>query len=259
MGTSVFHHLWFLWFLCWLVSGFAVYAVVADRLGWRGAPSWLVVSPVRLLWLIPLTTAAQWHMAQTFGAFGPDTSSGLLPMPAVLAYYAIFFGFGALYYDARDDDGRLGRWWWLSLPAALLVALPLGLAFSMGEVAALGKIATPGPRRAIGSVLQVTYAWLMTFGLMGLCRAAFSVERAWLRYVSDSSYWLYIAHLPLIIWAQMIVRDWPAPASVKFALVCGAVSGVLLVSYHTVVRYTRLGTLLNGPRTRPTRASRSSA
>jgi peptidoglycan/LPS O-acetylase OafA/YrhL len=198
-------------------------------------------------------------MAQTFGAFGPDTSSGLLPMPAVLAYYAIFFGFGALYYDARDDDGRLGRWWWLSLPAALLVALPLGLAFAMGEVEALGKIATPGPRRAIGSALQVTYAWLMTFGLMGLCRAAFSEERAWLRYVSDSSYWLYIAHLPLIIWGQMIVRDWPAPAFVKFTLVCGIVSGVLLLSYHTVVRYTPLGTLLNGPRTRPRRASRSSA
>jgi len=250
MATPVFHHLWFLWFLCWLVPGFAVCAAVADRLGWQGAPAWLVVSPARFLWLIPLTLVPQWFMGQAPGNFGPDTSAGLLPMPRVLLYYAVFYGFGALHYDADDSEGRVGRWWWLALPVAFVLALPLGLAFSMGAVDSVD----PQARRAISAVAQVGYAWLMTFGLMGLFRAVLSRERRWVRYVSDSSYWLYIAHLPLIICAQMVVRDWQTPAIVKFLFVCVAVTGVLLLVYHTVVRYTWLGKLLNGPRQRPGKA-----
>ena len=106
-----FHHLWFLWFLCWLVLGFALWAAVVDRWDLNGPPNWLIVSPVRFLWLILLTMIPQWFMGRIMPVFGPDTSSGLVPIPHVLAYYAIFFGFGVLYYDADDDGGRTGRWW----------------------------------------------------------------------------------------------------------------------------------------------------
>lgn len=78
-----------------------------------------------------------------------------------------------------------------------------------------------------------------------------------MRYVSDSSYWLYVAHVPLIIAAQAVVRSWPLPATAKFLLVCTVVSGFLLFTYQVMVRYTWLGTLLNGPRTRPERASKT--
>ena len=54
-AVPLFHHLWFLWFLCWLVLVFALYARLADWLQWQGPPKWLVLSPVRFLYLIPLT------------------------------------------------------------------------------------------------------------------------------------------------------------------------------------------------------------
>lgn len=55
--------------------------------------------------------------------FGPATSIGLLPIPAVFLYYAIFFAYGAMYYDAADKDVRVGRvyWWKLILALGLLV------------------------------------------------------------------------------------------------------------------------------------------
>ena len=49
--------------------------------------------------------------------------------------------------------------------------------------------------------LQVVFAWGMTFGLIGLCRSLLKRENRVVRYISDSSYWLYIAHLPLVLLA----------------------------------------------------------
>jgi peptidoglycan/LPS O-acetylase OafA/YrhL len=250
MFTPVFHHLWFLWFLCWLIAGFAVYALFADLVGFRGLPDLLVVSPLRYLWLVPVTWLPQlvMHSVGESPGFGPDTSVGWLPFPHLLFYYAIFFFFGVLYYDSEDGGGQLGRRWWLTLPFALLIVFPLGLEFSM-----VGSWSHElgGLRHLLGALLEVVYTWLMVFGLMGMFRRLCSRERPAMRYVSDSSYWLYLAHLPLIFLGQWFVRDWPLPALIKFPLVCAVVTGLLLLTYRYGVRYTWLGTFLNGPRKRP--------
>ncbi len=245
-----FHHLWFLWFLCWLVAAFLFYAKAAEYFQWK-LPAWLVVSPLRYCWLIPLTILPQSMMGFIYPNFGPDTSVGLIPMPSILLYYAIFFFFGAVYYDGDDVDGRVGRWWFLSLPFALLILFPLGYELSMGGWGFADKWLDLGWHRPIAIVVQVAYAWLMTFGLMGLFRRLLSTESKTMRYVSDSSYWLYLAHLPLIIVLQAIVRTWQIPVAVKFVLVCSVTTALLLASYQLMVRYTLIGTLLNGPRKRP--------
>ena len=77
-----------------------------------------------------------------------------------------------------------------------------------------------------------------------------------MRYISDSSYWLYLVHLPLIIVLHAMIRTWELPAFVKLILVCSITSGLLLVNYQLCVRYTPIGTLLNGPRRRPEPATR---
>ncbi len=238
--TPIVHHMWFLWFLCWFVAMFAVFAVVADLIGWKGLPAVLVVSPLRFLWLLPLTLVPQLFMGIDAPTFGPDTSIGLLPHPHLLLYYGLFFAFGSLYYDSDDQDGRLGRWWWLSLPLGLLVAYPIGVD-SLDD-------------RLRTSIAQVVYAWAMSFGMMGLFRRVLPTGNTRIRYISDSSYWLYLAHLPLTFLAQAIVRTWPIPSGIKFVLICAGVTGVLLISYEHLVRYTFVGRLLNGPRTRPVRS-----
>jgi peptidoglycan/LPS O-acetylase OafA/YrhL len=245
--TPVFHHLWFLWFLCWLVVGFAIYAAIANWLNWKGPSDWLFLSPARYLWLIPITMIPQWFMYLPI--FGPDTSTGLIPIPQVLLFYAIFFGFGALYYDANDETGRVGRWYWLTLPLAIFLIFPMGLYF-LYDVSGTHDSFDQPTRLIIANILQVAYAWLMTFGCIGLFRKLMSRESKTMRYLSDASYWLYVTHLPLIIAAQMFVRNWQMPAIAKLILICVIVTGFLLLVYQTLVRYTWLGTFLNGPRKR---------
>jgi peptidoglycan/LPS O-acetylase OafA/YrhL len=255
MQMPLFNHLWFLWFLWWLVLGYAAVSALGSRLGSLRLPAWLVLSPARYLWLVPLTMIPQWFMAEGGDSpiFGPDTSTGLLPIPHVLAYYAVFFGFGVLYFDADDRSGRVGERWWFPLAIGLFVILPLGIALVEGWAGIAGHGLAPLPRRVLLVFLQASYPWLMTFGLMGLVRRVCPVESPTMRYLSDSAYWLYLAHLPLIIAAQLAVRDWPVPAFAKFLLIVTVVTCFLLWTYQVMVRYTWLGRFLNGPRVRPER------
>lgn len=223
-----FHHLWFLWILLWLCAVFLVLA----RLGVRFANPWL-------WWLfVPLALAPQLLMHEQI--VGPDTSDGLVPSPLVLGYYACFFFFGAFFYRRRFV---MRRWWALALLPALGLTFPaaLVLLFPAEESAWL---------LPVSGAFQAAYAWLMCLGLIGLFRLIASRERFWVRYVSDSSYWLYLWHLPLIVFAQRLVLTWPVNAHLKFVLICVAVTAVLLATYEVGVRYTIIGTMLNGKRIR---------
>lgn len=57
---------------------------------------------------------------------------------------------------------------------------------------------------------------------------------------------------PLVMVAQLLVRQWPLPAEVKFLLILALVTPLLLASYRWCVRSTVIGSLLNGPRPFPT-------
>jgi hypothetical protein len=227
-----FGHLWFLWFLCWLVVLFLLFAPLYSFLPLavaRGVllPGWC------LLWLVPLTLVPQLFQGVLGSGLGPDTSTGVLPWPHVLAYYAVFFFGGALYFDTHNHGGRVGRWWWLWLPMAAIF-FPLARIFLGDPI--------------LSGVFQVLFAWSAIFGLLGLFRVLVPRESFMIRYVSDSAYWLYLAHLPLVVWLQHVIRDWNYPAEAKCAGITIVSTLALLLSYALLVRPTYLGTILNGPR-----------
>jgi len=232
-----FDHLWFLWFLCWLVGFFSLFMFVVRRLSLPTVPRWLVLSPLCWLWLIPLTMIPQLFMGIFGPRFGPATCTGLLPEPHILLYYAVFFGFGAIYYDADDTEARLGRWYWLLLPVATFVLLPHGME-------------TMTDRPVYSGFIQVIFAWAMCFGLIGLLNRFLKHENQTIRYLSDSAYWLYIAHHPLVAVLHTWLRPWDLPAVAKWLILLAMLITVLLISYQTLVRYTWIGRLLNGPRVR---------
>ena len=137
-----------------------------------------------------------------------------------------------------------------SLGSLALLLLPIALALALHMPWGRELVGDEGTRRLLANLGQVLYVWLMVFGLMGLAETSLHRERPWVRYVSDSSYWLYLVHLPLIIVGQAMLRDAGTPAIVKLALLIAVTTMILLVSYQLLVRYTWIGRLLNGPRTR---------
>ncbi|MFM8290292.1 MAG: acyltransferase family protein [Planctomycetia bacterium] len=221
--TNIFHHLWFLWSLCWLIVAFALLAATG-----------LLPTGRRRWWLVAISCVPQLVMGMSMTAgYGPDTSFGILPQPHVLAFYACFYFFGVATFAAEGLDTRLGRHWKLLLPTALAL-------FVAG-------IATMHDRPLAG-VLQPAFAWAMSLGLIGLFARFCSRPSPLVSWLADASYWMYLVHPPLVMVAQMVVRSWAMPADVKFLVVMSLVTPLLLVSYRYAVRHTAIGSLLNGPR-----------
>ena len=246
-SVPIFLHLWFLWYLWWFTIAFGIIVLIAGRCNWQ-LPNLrvAVLSPARFVWLIPLTLAPLWFAHE----YGGDTSVGLIPKLHVLLYYFVFFAFGALYFESNDVSARLGKHWRFMLPTALLICFPVSFDLATGHLGLFHPLVGDGFERIISLVLQVVYIWLMVLGCMGLARVVLTKESRLIRYLSDSAYWLYLAHVPLVIFAQSFIAEWDQPLALKVTLILVAIPSFLLLTYEYLVRYTFLGTLLNGPRTR---------
>lgn len=255
MTVPIWHHLWFLWILWWLCLAWLAGGAVAKAFGlslpdhkWgRGWRIWL--------WILPLTILPDLAM-RGWGAvpgFGPDTSVGLIPMPHVMAYYGVFFLVGGLTFLWTKGAAVARPWKAQLLTATLLFPFALSFGLRLEWVQGFAQI------HLVATLLEVGFAWLMVFGCIGLFQAWFTEEKRWARYLSDSSYWLYLAHLPLVIGLQGLFIGISIGAAAKSVLVMGISFVLLMISYEWGVRYTVIGRLLNGPRTRKAAPSNEAA
>ncbi len=231
-----FVHLWFHYYLLWLVALFVVLASITQRLNWHPLPSWMFRFPLLFCWVLPPTIAVQLLMVQSFG---PDTASGIMPWPPTLLYYTLYFFFGALYQSRTQPETQLGSQSWLCLLLALAI-LPIGIYTSEMRHENFWLY------QAISCSVAALYAWLMIEGLFGLFRAACSRENKRVRYLSDAAYWIYLIHLPIVQLLQIWVSDWQMLGALKVVLIMGITTAISLATYEFLVRYSWIGAILHG-------------
>lgn len=241
--------LWFLWYLL-IVDGIAVALyLLAPRVLRSGgrAIRWAVGHPaIGLLLLAIPTAAAMWPAATWMTA---PTRETYVPEPQVLAYYALFFGLGATLYTHRDVVEAANRNAWKWLACALVAAVPAGILFSFHNTA-LGEQAHV---HGAGLLVHAVATWSSLIALVGLADRYLNRPRPAFRYVADSSYWVYLSHLPMMVLITGLVGASTFGIAPKFAVVTVASLAFSFATYPLFVRYTIIGRTLNGPRTRPDR------
>ena len=243
-------HLWFLHFLVILYFGAAAVALAARRFVPAAARARFergvgaaFRSPARLPVLAAVTCCSLLFMRS--GTF--DTDASLIPAFRVIGGYAVFYAFGWLLFRHADLLGGFRDRAWLYCAAAAALA-PVHVAAATRTMAALP--AYDRVAHATSAVSAALMAWLLIFGLTGLFLRYFNRESERARYLADASYWMYLVHFPLTIWFAVLMRPLPLHGAVKFAVLLAAVSAASLASYELAVRYTWVGTLLNGKRLR---------
>jgi glucan biosynthesis protein C len=253
-GAFPMTHLWFLYYLLilYVLVTLARRVVVGiDRTGalrrlvdrivrgvvQRGGVAVLLAVPVSM----SLYARSDWVM--WFGIPTPDRS--VIPEVTSLVAYGTAVAFGWLVHRQSD----LLQVWQRQWQGHLGVALPATVAcLAIAGTTPVLSPATPGIETFAYAVCYGLAVWCWVLGIVGVAGRFLSHESAVRRYVADSSYWTYLVHLPIVAAFQVLIGHLPWHWSVKLPLILVGSFAVLFASYHTLVRFTFVGVILNGRR-----------
>lgn len=161
-----------------------------------------------------------------------------------LAYYGSFFVLGYLLRDFpslfRTAARHAGGY---ALLAAVL--FPLALYASHLDFAAGGKNA--GLHLAAVSANGLC-TWALVYVFIGSTQRYFDRENPWVLYASQSSYWVFLVHMPLVCLAAWWLVPYDLPALLKFSLVVAFTATLCFASYHYLVQRSWMSVFLNGRR-----------
>lgn len=246
-------HLWFLWVLLIFYAAVLILrappALLDRNGGWARVTDRLtgaLIGPwTPLLLALPLAFAF-WSDPDWIAFFAvPTPDEGLVPNPSALVGFGTAFGLGFLLDRRRDLLARIAGW----SPAFLLLAVGSGTAgYMMAGGPNLTPMAEPTVEKAVTAIIIAIAIHASALAAMGLCLKFLSAPGSVRRYLSDSSYWVYVVHLPLVMLAQVWVQDWSIAWWIKLGAVSLGVLAICLVTYELLVRHSFLGGWLNGRR-----------
>jgi peptidoglycan/LPS O-acetylase OafA/YrhL len=241
-GTPGLGHLWFLYYLCffYLLIPLCRFLVRFTARFEERFKRWLV-SPFLLLVFALYTAATLWpfHGGQLHEGF-----VYLKPHLPSLVYYGSFFVFGYIFHHYRDFLHGVAR----NVPfwaALVLILFPFSLYASNLDNGARGASFA----LHVGAVLaNGLCTWALIYLFMGSALRFFDRESPWILYVSQSSYWVFLVHLPLVNFAGWWLVQFDLPAVFKFLLVCGFTAVIAFLTFHYWVQKTWISVFLHGRR-----------
>ncbi|HEV7354053.1 MAG TPA: acyltransferase family protein [Brevundimonas sp.] len=246
-------HLWFLYVLSLFCVALLVLRAPFAALDRQGAWGGIVdrVTGALIGWHTPVVLAAPlaiafWLDPQWVVFFAvPTPDAGLIPNAAALTGFGLAFGLGVLLDRRRDLLDRIARAW----PVYLLAAVASGVwGYALAGGPMLTPMAEPTVAKALAAAVMAVAVYASAFAVMALCLHFLSGHSPMRRYLADSSYWVYILHLPLVMLAQVQVQDWAAPWWLKLGGVTLGVLAVCLLTYELLIRHSFMGRWLNGRR-----------
>jgi peptidoglycan/LPS O-acetylase OafA/YrhL len=250
-----FHAPGHLWFLEYLLIFYAAGVIGCRNSGrllssarWEGLDR-AFARLMRSFWkpfLLVIPTAAILSFSP-YWAGVEKSGASLVPTLPGLFYYGLFYVAGWWVHRQpemmRGWTRHMGSYFGLAVVAFLLAgALMLVQAVPGADPPALVKLA--------GDSASALYTWLMLFALIGLFMRFVDISHPSIRYVADASYWIYLIHLPVVMYLQVLLQPYAWDALLKFAVVNGVALLGLFASYHWFVRHTFIGAVLNGERQR---------
>jgi ABC-type multidrug transport system ATPase subunit/peptidoglycan/LPS O-acetylase OafA/YrhL len=265
-GAFPLTHLWFLYLLLQFYLASLLLTAVMGRVDpvgrLHGLPGriteQLAQRPLAmLLFALPVTVALMGLPSWYYWGGVPTPDQNLLTPPVAWLAFGTAFAAGAWLQRSETGLAALGRYWAPYLLVGALAMAWMLLSLRSVQAAPAGFPARPWQlldgvvlTKSGFALMHGLAAWGLSLGITGAAVRYLSNYSPTRRYLADASYWIYLAHLPLVAALQVWVGYWPLHWSLKFTLVLGASLALLLASYHWLVRPSLLGQLLNGRRHR---------
>jgi glucan biosynthesis protein C len=175
-------------------------------------------------------------------------SGSFIPNINEIIHSGMFFLYGWTVYRLREQLLNLhARQCWNYAAAGLVAFIGACVLFQTFLV-------SPASVPHIQMVIAYVYgsaSWLWSIALIGLFIRYVPAQNSTLRYISDSSYWVFLVHMLGTIGFGVLLYNAPLGALSKMAINILATTAACLLTYHLFVRNTWIGVLLNGKRRSP--------
>lgn len=239
-------HMWFVYYLLWFCLVTALLGYVGRHLsdGFKESMSafWKILASE---WWGFIVLAVPLAMVGVSFKWGVVTASGsFIPQFNEFVHNGLFFVVGLYVYRHRQAvfDIYAKNCWRYAVAGLFFFILYLVLAslFHQAEAAL--------PTRFGLAFAYSCAGWLWSFALIGIFIRYLSNQNRFLRYVSESSYWVYLVHMLGTLGFGVMLYNMPFGALTKMGINILATTLACLATYHVLVRYTPISTLLNGYR-----------
>jgi ABC-type multidrug transport system ATPase subunit/peptidoglycan/LPS O-acetylase OafA/YrhL len=256
LGFFPFLHLWFLYALLLLyptvlvlrralllIDRAGALQAAVDRVGQvlLGSPLAVPLAPIVLGAPLALTLFLKRDWVYWGGIPGQDVT--YIPQVAVMVGYGTAMIVGWLLHRRTALLQSFEKRW----PAHLTLAVLATAYCSMVVGTKFVIIPTPmNAARAFFAAAYVVALWSWIFAVTGVALRFLADESPVRRYLADSSYWIYLVHLPVVAALDVVVRPWHVHWVFKYGFVMVTAFALLFASYHFLVRPTFIGEFLNG-------------
>ena len=236
-------HLWFLYYLMIFYLFIPVcerFLVIAEQRGWQVKIQRLLSSPWTIL-LFGTVTAVT--LLPFKGASVMVNDRLFIPTPSILVYYLVFFLLGYLFFHYREILETFTRNTGTYCVIALLMFV---WAFVPGYMEMQGS--ESNAVHIIAVVFNGLSTWLFIYYFIGLFLNYFNTDTPAIRMLAQSSYWIYLVHMPVVFFIGLLMTNLELGYPIKFTLLTIVTSLFCYISYQLFVRRSWISLLLNGKR-----------
>ena len=166
-------------------------------------------------------------------SFPSEPRITLLPNPLIIIYYSYFYAFGWLLFRSKNVLDNIKSYDWIFFLSGIILFTFLFFYFNSINYYLI-------------IIIKSLTTWLLIFGITGLFIRYFSDFSARGKYISDSSYWIYLTHMEFCYLIPCLIVTWNIPSTFKFLIVSIITTFICFVTYHLIVRNTFIGKFLNG-------------
>ncbi len=236
-------HLWFLYYL----MAFSAIGALLYNVKWLKFEKSYRHS--RCLFFFPLILVPG---ALAAGAPMPAPES-FIPQGWPFAFYGIFYAAGWQLFGREQFLDALRPYVWHVVSSCILMFVPYYMLMPVLDLSTIvaGTSAHVFWIRFVEASLTAYLSVLLTISSLLVGQRYLAGKNPFLSFIADSSYWVYLLHLPIVIFLQTVLVPLDLPWWLKFSIVLLGTVIPCMATYVVFVRYTPLGWLLHGKRSFP--------
>ena len=224
-------HLWFLYYLIYYYTATYIIKNILIKSSYFSLKTLLLI-------FVLISSLCMMNMER----YVIETPLSLLPNFLSMIHYFLFFLLGFIIYSNKKIVSELNMqfnlYFKLGIIFALLSILPQ-LLFSVLEFSKSFFFSFTS------SFITCSASYLFVFSIWGYFKHKKFKQSKVIRYLTDSSYWVYLINMPIVAVFQLLLLTIDIPIIFKFLISFNGAFIMSIISYEYFVRYTFISSILS--------------